>query len=118
MKHIIVGIALDMAGRQKRRRTDSLPLLDDVFQQSSLTKSRVIESFASLSQVDFQSDTFVDLKAISESAKVCWIFTRFSVKAVMNVAHHILSLPKGFRGGHSKLNLGGSRQFLPGRMQV
>ena len=74
-----------MTGRQKRRRTDSLPLLDDVFQQSSSTKSRVMESFAS-PQVDFQRDTFVDLKDVPESAKVCWIFARFSVKAVMNVA--------------------------------
>ena len=54
-----------------------------------------MESFASLSQFDFQSDTFVYLKAIPESAKVCRIFTRFSVKAVMNVAHHVLSLPTG-----------------------
>ena len=84
-----------MVGRQKHRGPDSLPLLDDVFQQSSSTKFRVMENFASLSQVDFQRDTFVDLKAIPESAKVCWIFTRFSVQAVMNAAHHVLSLPTG-----------------------
>ena len=54
-----------------------------------------MESFASLSQVDFQRNTFVDLKAIPESAKVCWIFTRLSVKAVINVAHYVMSLPIG-----------------------
>ena len=35
------------------------------------------------------------MKAIPESAKVCWIFARFSVNAVMNVAHYALSLPTG-----------------------
>ena len=54
-----------------------------------------MESFSSPSLVDFQRDTFVDLKAIPESAKVCLIFARFSVKAVMNIVHNAFSLPTG-----------------------
>ena len=67
-----------MADRQKRRRTDSPPLLDDMFQQSSSTKSCAMESFASLSQVDFQRDTYVDLKAIPESTNFLDFYESFS----------------------------------------
>ena len=79
-----------MSGRGKRRRTDSLPALETVFQQCSSTKSQVMESFSRLAQVDFQCDY-----CLPESAKLCCLFARFSVEAVMKVAHCVLSVPTG-----------------------
>ena len=48
-----------------------------------------MESFSRLAQVDFQR---IDLP---ESAKICCLFARFSVEAVMKVAHCVLSIPTG-----------------------
>ena len=42
------ALGLGMAGRQKRRRTDSLPPLDAVFQQSSSSKSPSWRAFQAL----------------------------------------------------------------------
>lgn len=102
-------VAMASIKKAKRKRSEStLPSLDTLFKQEEKRRKcskDLVEHFEALSVIEFNSTDLSQLENIPEGAKICWLFSKYSVDTIMKVCRCESLFPVGMTETQRKENI-------------